>query len=515
MIKLAIAVFPDGTQVRCRAKDPATCRYHGADVKHFEDQAQADAYSETRAAVSKSSQGNSLKKTPADTDAHRLLSSMVNVGDGVLIGSGLSSTMWTTDAGAIEAAKLRNEVAGEIGDYSALDEPVDLESKWTPRGLDGEPLGRNPVEWLRERLDSPLRVSFEGKPVDKAFSGASAEDLYRETLRRLDENESQASKLARFFERKSNNVRSYAAVRLLSWQEADAKDEAQFLERRLGPEKTAEIRKQLNWHDDDWQRDRLKRGEAIREYKGSSYENPFFRAHELNYPKSHGDIYRDIATYQKRSFEDVRSEVHARMDAGADMATAMQETYKSHSPHGEYVGIDLETTQGGSMGGSIIDVGVERINMDDGSQYGAQAEQYGVTRQLAQAGNKFEDLTGISFEGLDGKKPFREDVEAQDKLVRELSTAPMVAHNAKFEDSWLKANCRGYAEARRAGRIKIVDTMLLSRRLDSDRGGNSLEKWSRRWGALGNDEAERHLGYEDTHIMNAAMYNMAKAGYEH
>ena len=43
-----------------------------------------------------------------------------------------------------------------------------------------------------------------------------------------------------------------------------------------------------------------------------------------------------------------------------------------------------------------------------------------------------------------------------------------MAHNAAFEDSWFKIHLDGYAEARRAGKIIVIDSRQICRSLDAD-----------------------------------------------
>jgi hypothetical protein len=83
-----------------------------------------------------------------------------------------------------------------------------------------------------------------------------------------------------------------------------------------------------------------------------------------------------------------------------------------------------------------------------------------------------------------------------------------MAHNAAFEDSWLMLHLDGYAEARKAGKVTIVDSRDICRRIDVDGRSlpresfpNTLENWARRRGTLRADEKERHLGLDDVFLM--------------
>lgn len=112
-----------------------------------------------------------------------------------------------------------------------------------------------------------------------------------------------------------------------------------------------------------------------------------------------------------------------------------------------------------------------------------------------------------------GHRLFDEWPEAQTGLLARLTQQPYVAHNATFEHSWFMLNVAGYAEAYRAGRITIIDTLPMSRQWDPGSvpndehpyGDNTLDAYAKRQGALDSAHNERHLGLEDTHIMLVAM----------
>ena len=83
-----------------------------------------------------------------------------------------------------------------------------------------------------------------------------------------------------------------------------------------------------------------------------------------------------------------------------------------------------------------------------------------------------------------------------------------MAHNAAFEDSWFKIHLDGYAEARRAGKIIVIDSRQICRSLDADvrslpreSAPAALENWARRRGTLAADANEQHLGLDDTDLM--------------
>ena len=83
-----------------------------------------------------------------------------------------------------------------------------------------------------------------------------------------------------------------------------------------------------------------------------------------------------------------------------------------------------------------------------------------------------------------------------------------MAHNAAFEDSWFMLHLPGYAEARRAGKIIVIDSRHICRSVDGEvrtlpreSAPASLQNWARRRGTLAADENELHLGLDDTDLM--------------
>ncbi|KAB8287086.1 DNA polymerase III subunit epsilon [Bifidobacterium ramosum] len=145
--------------------------------------------------------------------------------------------------------------------------------------------------------------------------------------------------------------------------------------------------------------------------------------------------------------------------------------------------------------------------------------QFGVPERNARHGNPLVlGLTGIDVRQIGPNSGFRlfdEYFEAQRTLLVRLGGQPYVAHNATFEHGFFMLNIDGYAERYRDGGIAIIDTMSMSRRWDPGSvqddahpcGGNALDSYAKRQGALAIDKDECHRGLEDAHIMLAAMKN--------
>ena len=83
-------------------------------------------------------------------------------------------------------------------------------------------------------------------------------------------------------------------------------------------------------------------------------------------------------------------------------------------------------------------------------------------------------------------------------------------HRGRQSDRQVLANLHldGYAEARRAGKIIVIDSRQICRSLDADvrslpreSAPAALENWARRRGTLAPDANEQHLGLDDTDLM--------------
>lgn len=192
---------------------------------------------------------------------------------------------------------------------------------------------------------------------------------------------------------------------------------------------------------------------------------------------------------------------------------AIETVYDAHRRHGVVPrahGVDLETTGLSAAMHYVIDAGWETVDLAastpaDEAITASARRSYGVPPLRALLGNPTRSISGIGTGDLEGLLPLDEDMDAQAELLGMFAAGvPYVAHSAGFEDTAFTLNVDGYADARRAGEASAIDTRKLSRRLDPGHH-NDLDSYAKRWGALGEDQHERHLGLEDTHIMLDAM----------
>lgn len=133
---------------------------------------------------------------------------------------------------------------------------------------------------------------------------------------------------------------------------------------------------------------------------------------------------------------------------------------------------------------------------------------FGIPSLYQEAGVPLSDIHHITWDDLAGKPAFRDARREQEALLTAFKAFPIMAHNAAFEDSWLTLHLDGYAEARKAGQIVVIDSRDICRRVDPDyktlphdSRPAALESWARRRGVLSGDEAEVHLGLDDVDLM--------------
>jgi len=226
------------------------------------------------------------------------------------------------------------------------------------------------------------------------------------------------------------------------------------------------------------------------------------RSRNLANHLSDDDILRGVAALQHRSVDKVAKEIEG-------MNATKGVLYASKPAKGKFVGIDIETTSTSPDRGYIVNVGWEVMELADGAEpTDAHSVFCGIPDEYEATGVPLSEIHKIQWSDVAGKKPFREDAELQKLLLKTLKAHPFLAHNAAFEDSWFTLHLNGYAEARKAGKIVPIDTRDICRALDPDvkfmsweAKPTSLEAWAQRRGALAPDEAERHLGLDDTDLM--------------
>lgn len=214
------------------------------------------------------------------------------------------------------------------------------------------------------------------------------------------------------------------------------------------------------------------------------------------------DLVHAVAKLQRRRDTQVARTAGAGVrDLGVAMADA---PFK-----GAVMGFDIETTDRNPDRGYIINLGLAFMELTPNAvPREGHAAYFGIPEMYREKGVPLSDIHQITWSELDGKTPFREDKKVQKALLKAFCKLPYMAHNAAFEDSWLMLHLDGYAEARKAKKVTIVDSRDICRRIDVDGRSlpresfpNTLENWARRRGTLRADEKERHLGLDDVFLM--------------
>ena len=165
-----------------------------------------------------------------------------------------------------------------------------------------------------------------------------------------------------------------------------------------------------------------------------------------------------------------------------------------------YVVFDFETT-GFNAGGedSIIEIGAVKIK--DGMIIDRYDELINPGRALP---SKITELTNITDEMLDGKD---NEENAVKRFIEWFGDLPMVAHNAKFDVSFLEMAYKKY----NLGEFKnpVIDTLELSRTLDTAYARHSLSALVKRY-EVPWDESAHHRGDYDAEGTALVFHKMLK-----
>ncbi len=218
------------------------------------------------------------------------------------------------------------------------------------------------------------------------------------------------------------------------------------------------------------------------------------------------DLCRAVAWMQKRPVDDVIRE------AGPE-ARDLGVAYTAAPVSGIVCGFDIETTSRDPGRGYIVNAGIALMELAPKAKpENAHAAYFGIPEMYREKGIPLADIHHISWKDIAGKVPFRESHAIHEALLATFTTVPLVAHSAAFEDGWLTFNLPGYAQARKEGRIVIIDSRDICRRLDPDarllpheQKPAALENWARRRRTLKEGQAEKHLGLDDVKLMLKTM----------
>lgn len=214
------------------------------------------------------------------------------------------------------------------------------------------------------------------------------------------------------------------------------------------------------------------------------------------------DLVHAVATMQRRP----DAEVAAIAGFGLE---DLNIAYVDAPVSGMVMGIDIETTDRDPARGYVVNIGLEFMDLAAKAKpHDAFAGYCGIPPMYAEKGVPLEFIHHITWDDLKDSKPLRANAPMQKALLAAMCAYPFMAHNAAFEDSWFMLNIAGYAEARKAGKICVIDSRDICRRVDPEvrilpreSRPATLENWARRRGTLAADEFEAHLGLDDVELM--------------
>lgn len=214
------------------------------------------------------------------------------------------------------------------------------------------------------------------------------------------------------------------------------------------------------------------------------------------------DLIRALACMQGRTVAAVTKSAGTGLQ---DMSIA----YAEAPFRGTILGVDLETTSRYPDRGYIINIGLEFMDLSrDARPRDGHSAYFGMPALYKEKGVPLSKIHHISWDDIADKTPFRQSQSMQKALLAAFSAFPIMAHNAAFEDSWFMLHLDGYAEARKSGKIIVIDSRDICRKLDPEvktlpreSSPASLENWARRRKTLLTGDKEKHLGLEDVDLM--------------
>ena len=214
------------------------------------------------------------------------------------------------------------------------------------------------------------------------------------------------------------------------------------------------------------------------------------------------DLVHAVAAMQHRPDAEVAAQAGPALE---DLNIA----YVDAPVSGMVMGIDIETTDRDPARGYVVNIGLEFMDLAAKAKpHDAFAGYCGIPAMYAEKGVPLEFIHHITWDDVKDVKPLRANAPMQKAILAAMCAYPFMAHNAAFEDSWFMLNIAGYAEARKAGRITVIDSRDICRRVDPEvrtlpreSRPATLENWARRRGTLLAGESDVHLGLDDVELM--------------
>lgn len=217
-----------------------------------------------------------------------------------------------------------------------------------------------------------------------------------------------------------------------------------------------------------------------------------------------GDLkaFEDIAVYREEKPEATMKrfkQLCADTDDESEVRATLRTLFSEKNPatrKQKFVGVDIETSNTTPTSGRIIEIGMA-IKHPDGSQEDVK-ELFGLpNRALKATGTGAVEIHGIR-EGMIANKKRFSNPEIQESILKKLKGGIMVAHNADYERRFFRQHLKGFAEAEKAGEIRVLDTRKLTQYLLPDTDNNSLESLTNWYGI---DYSGAHRAHFDADVM--------------
>lgn len=152
--------------------------------------------------------------------------------------------------------------------------------------------------------------------------------------------------------------------------------------------------------------------------------------------------------------------------------------------------VDLETTGTAAARERITEIGIVTVDFDGGS---ARVQEWSsLVNPERPIPSEIQWLTGITNEMVRGAPRF---AEIADDLLERLRDAVFIAHNARFDYGFLKAE---FARLGIPWRATTLCTVRLSRLIDPDRSPHNLDAIVARYGL---DGEQRHRALGDARVL--------------
>lgn len=227
-------------------------------------------------------------------------------------------------------------------------------------------------------------------------------------------------------------------------------------------------------------------------------------------------VFRDAAAYREETVEQVRAKFESSLSSPEDkkdpekVEAALRRLYTDYNPTNRkkpVVGIDLETNTTSPLRGRIIEMGLTS-RAPDGTEVRKIQQLHGLSDAARRGtGTGAVHVHHINPSDLLGKPRFESERNQKRVLSALKRSGVVLAHNARYEDSWLRIHLKGYAEARDKGEIRMLDTMNLTRNLIPDAEDNTLRTFVER---NGGQYVDAHRAFHDAKMMTDAFYNFQK-----